>query len=76
MIFVPKVLDYIVSNLELGMNKGELIDSVAEKAGVTKKEADAVVSAALNVIVKTVSNSEKVTLVGFGAFESRLRKET
>ena len=57
------------------MNKGELIDAVAVKAGVTKKEADAVVSAALNVIVKTVANAEKVTLVGFGAFESRLRKE-
>ncbi|MGK7908113.1 MAG: HU family DNA-binding protein [Synechococcus sp.] len=57
------------------MNKGDLIDAVANKAGVTKKEADAVVSAALDVIVQTVAGEEKVTLVGFGSFEPRHRKE-
>ncbi len=57
------------------MNKGELVDAVADKAGVTKKEADAVVSAAIDVIVQTVASKEKVTLVGFGSFEPRHRKE-
>ena len=57
------------------MNKGELVDAVADKAGVTKKEADAVVSAAIDVIVQTVASKEKVTLVGFGSFEPRQRKE-
>lgn len=57
------------------MNKGELVDAVAHKAGVTKKEADAVISATLDVIVETVASQEKVTLVGFGSFEPRQRKE-
>lgn len=56
------------------MNKGELIDKVAEKASVTKKQADLVLSAALDSIVEAVSEGEKVTLVGFGSFECRSRK--
>ncbi|PSB33060.1 HU family DNA-binding protein [Chlorogloea sp. CCALA 695] len=57
------------------MNKGELVDSVAERASVTKKQADAVLSAALDAIVDAVSTGDKVTLVGFGSFERRDRKE-
>ncbi len=56
------------------MNKGELVDAVAHKAEVTKKQADAVLSAALDTIMEAVSESDKVTLVGFGSFESRERK--
>lgn len=56
------------------MNKGELIDAVAEKAGVTKKQADAVLSGALESVIDSVSRQEKVTLVGFGSFEARERK--
>ena len=56
------------------MNKGELVDKVAEKATVTKKQADAVLSAALESIMEAVSEGDKVTLVGFGSFESRERK--
>jgi nucleoid DNA-binding protein len=43
------------------MNKGELIDAVAEKASVTKKQADAVLSAALEAIMEAVSDGDKVT---------------
>lgn len=57
------------------MNKGELIDAVAEKAGVTKKEADRILSATFEVIQDAVAGGEKVTLVGFGTFEPRERKE-
>jgi DNA-binding protein HU-beta len=57
------------------MNKGELVDKIAEKANVTKKQADSVLTAALDAIVESVSSGEKVTLVGFGAFEPRSRKE-
>ena len=57
------------------MNKGELVDSVAERASVTKKQADAVLSAVLDAIVDAVSTGDKVTLVGFGSFERRDRKE-
>jgi DNA-binding protein HU-beta len=57
------------------MNKGELIDAIAEKANVTKKETDAVLSAAIETIVEAVANGEKVTLVGFGSFEKRDRAQ-
>lgn len=62
------------------MNKGELVDMVIEKVktnnlDVTKKEADAVLSAAIDAIMETVSGGDKVTLVGFGSFEPRDRKE-
>ncbi len=55
------------------MNKGELVDKVAEKANVTKKQADTVLTATLEAIVEAVSEGEKVTLVGFGSFERRDR---
>ena len=57
------------------MNKGELVDKVSEKASVTKKQADAVISAAVESIMEAVADGEKVTLVGFGSFEPRHRKE-
>ncbi|MBE7381966.1 MAG: HU family DNA-binding protein [Leptolyngbya sp. SIO1E4] len=57
------------------MNKGELVDKVAEKSGVTKKQADSVLTAAIEAIMETVSQGDKVTLVGFGSFERRDRKE-
>ncbi len=56
------------------MNKAELVDAVSEKASVTKKQADAVISATVEAIMEAVSGGEKVTLVGFGSFESRDRK--
>lgn len=56
------------------MNKGELIDATAERSNVKKKEADAALTAALEVIMEAVANGDKVTLVGFGSFESRDRK--
>ena len=56
------------------MNKGELVDLVAEKAGISKKQADSVISATVEAIMETVANGDKVTLVGFGSFEPRHRK--
>lgn len=56
------------------MNKGELVDKIAEKSGVTKKQADVILSSALESIVDAVSEGQKVTLVGFGTFEPRDRK--
>ena len=57
------------------MNKGELVDKIAEKSGVTKKEADSILTATVEAIMETVSGGDKVTLVGFGSFEPRDRKE-
>ena len=56
------------------MNKGELIDAIAEKAEVSKKDADTVLTAILDSIVEAVSSGDKVSLVGFGSFEPRDRQ--
>lgn len=57
------------------MNKGELVDKIAETASVTKKEADTILSATVDAIMDAVAKGEKVTLVGFGTFEARNRQE-
>lgn len=51
------------------MNKAELIEAVAAQTKVSKKEAGAVISAATEVIGKTLKKGDKVTLIGFGTFE-------
>ncbi|MBD1995276.1 HU family DNA-binding protein [Leptolyngbya sp. FACHB-541] len=56
------------------MNKGELVDAIAEKSNINKKQADAVLTATVESIMEAVSKGEKVTLVGFGSFEPRERK--
>ncbi|MEO0868134.1 MAG: HU family DNA-binding protein [Cyanobacteria bacterium J06642_11] len=56
------------------MNKGELITTISAKAGVSKKEADTILSTAIETIMDAVADGEKVTFVGFGSFEARDRK--
>ena len=56
------------------MNKAELINLVSEKAEVSKKDADAIVSATVESIMESVAGGDKVSLVGFGSFEPRARK--
>ena len=51
------------------MNKAELINSVAASADVSKKEAEAVVSATFDAITAALKDGDKVQLVGFGSFE-------
>lgn len=55
------------------MNKGELVEAIAAKAQTSKKDADAILTATVEVIMEAVANGEKVTLVGFGTFEPRQR---
>lgn len=55
------------------MNKAELINAVAMKADVSKKDAEAVLSAALDTITAAMAEGEKVQLVGFGSFEVKKR---
>ncbi|NJK36778.1 MAG: HU family DNA-binding protein [Oscillatoriales cyanobacterium RM1_1_9] len=57
------------------MNKEQLVQETAYKAGVTKKQADAIISAICECIMEAVASGDKVTLVGFGSFEARHRKE-
>jgi len=56
------------------MNKAELVEEVAGKAGLTKKEAGDVVGAITSAITDTLAMNERVTLVGFGTFQVRERK--
>ena len=55
------------------MNKEELVKEVAKKAKVSQKAAADVLSATIDTVQKTVAKGKKVTLVGFGTFESRKR---
>lgn len=55
------------------MNKAELVDAICQKASVSRKEADAILTATLDTIIDAVSSGDKVTLVGFGIFERRDR---
>ena len=55
------------------MNKAELINAVAEKADVSKKDAEAVISATLETITAALKEGDKVQLVGFGSFEVKKR---
>lgn len=57
------------------MNKGDLVGVVADKTGLTKKEAEKAVNAVFDGIQEALTNNEKVQLIGFGTFEVRERKE-
>ena len=57
------------------MTKTDLINAVAEKAELTKKDADKAVAAVIESITETLAKGEKVQLVGFGTFEIRERAE-
>jgi DNA-binding protein HU-beta len=57
------------------MNKTELIAKVAEKANFSKKDADIALKAVLDSITETLTEGEKVQIVGFGTFEVRERSE-
>ena len=55
------------------MNKTELIAAAAEKAGLSKKDTEAVITATLASITEALQNDDKVQLVGFGSFEVKSR---
>ena len=56
------------------MNKTELIAAVAEKVGMTKKDAERVVSATIETIEASLVKGEKVSISGFGIFEVKARE--
>ena len=57
------------------MNKTELISAVAEKAGLSKKDSEKAVNAAFEALTDALVAGEKVSLVGFGSFDVKLRGE-
>lgn len=57
------------------MNKTELILRIAEETGFSRKNVELGLSAAINLITKALTEEEKVQIVGFGAFETKVRAE-
>lgn len=56
------------------MNKIELITAIAEKSGMTKKDAEKALSAVVETLTEALAKGEKVTLAGFGSFETKTRE--
>lgn len=56
------------------MNKTELIAAAAEKTGLTKKDTEKVLNAALDTIAATLAQNGKVQVSGFGIFEVKERE--
>ncbi len=56
------------------MNKTELITAVAEKSGLSKKDAEKALAAVVDSLTDAMVKGDKVQLVGFGSFESKTRE--
>lgn len=56
------------------MNKAELVYSVAEKTGMTKKDSEKALNAVLASVEEALVKGDKVQLIGFGTFETKERK--
>ena len=54
-------------------NKADLVDKIADKTGLTKKDSNAAVEAVFDSIQEFLAEEEKVQLIGFGTFEVRER---
>ena len=55
------------------MNKADLVASIAAKAGLTKKDAEAALNAMIASISEALVAGDKVQLIGFGSFEMKTR---
>ena len=56
------------------MNKAELVAIIAEKASLSKKDAESALNAFIETVKDAIKKNDKVRLVGFGTFESRKRE--
>jgi DNA-binding protein HU-beta len=57
------------------MNKSQLINIVSEKVDMKKKDVELVVDTMINTIYSTLKSDDKVTISGFGTFETKFRRE-
>jgi DNA-binding protein HU-beta len=57
------------------MNKAELIEAIAQKAELSKKDSEKALNAAIEAITAALTDGDKGSLVGFGTFETRQRAE-
>jgi DNA-binding protein HU-beta len=58
------------------VNKGEFVDKLATRTGLTKKDARKALDAMIDLITDTLVSNDEVLLTGFGKFEVRARKES
>lgn len=56
------------------MNKTELINAVAEKTAMSKKDCETILNGALDAITAALAENEEIRLVGFGTFEVKKRE--
>lgn len=56
------------------MNKTDLIAAAAEKAGISKKDAERLINAAIDTVVAALAAGERVQISGFGTFEAKERE--
>lgn len=56
-------------------NKSDLVEAVAGKTGMSKKDAGAALDALVETVTTALTNGDRVALVGFGTFETRKRGE-
>ena len=55
------------------MNKAELIEAIAQKAELSKKDSEKALNAAVDAITAALKDGDKVSVVGFGTFETKTR---
>ena len=55
------------------MTKAELVTSIAEKTGLTKKDSEKALAAFVDTVTETLAKGDSIQLVGFGTFEVRER---
>ena len=58
------------------MNKSELIEAIAKKSKLTKKDTETLLNTFMDVVKQTLKKGEKIMLVGFGTFQVNKRKAT
>lgn len=56
------------------MNKTELVAAIAEKAGLTKKDAETALTAVTEAVAEALVKGDKVQVIGFGTFEVKKRE--
>ncbi len=69
---MPKTALHLASNISsplLSMSKQELINSIAEAAGITKRSAADALDALINIVTKNLKKGGTVTITGFGTFK-------
>ena len=55
------------------MNKGQFIEAIAEKSNLSKKDASAALEAMIATVTETLKTGDKITVTGFGTYETRKR---